>query len=446
MEEPVSYSEPRVKFPDPRKSVITTRDLTLSLPKGMDKSAQQPVGLQDVKLIVLVNRCLYLVAEEVPGRLVVGEVLSRNLRLTELYGGTRGDVASEVFVKYNNLNRALRSVEHVLSGLETFELPVLESWKRVLMALMRSSWSLAGATAVQIAEHVSIAEETIATHGRVRNDEKVFALAETIRSVVLEDSRGQHNPARIPLIARSGERHVDARIAQALSISYRMVWRRIVLKDYVRQMREIVTHVADVSHQLLVCWLFTGHNRTTRRVRVEAGRMSAEAAWLRTFVGRPFSNTFGHCADDLESASRLLIQSADLVRAGDPEAGANLVEVEVLGLIQKTYRASESERRHHWPLENMMVETSLIAHGRLEVTGAQVRKWRNLLSSIHHSLVVGEKKLTQQRWDEGFDRPTRPLMMANVHLARTQLLCKEEDGGPNVLEMHNHLKKTSLAS
>ena len=437
----MTHIEPRVGFADLRSPVIITRDLRVaSGNKGVE-----PVHVTALKVVVVVNRCVYIVADPGDTNLKVGEVLMRNLDYTRKYGGSRGDSATEVFVRYDNINNAIRGNENALFQLNQNELPALNSWRLSLRELMRSSWTLGDAAQGEIETHALLAEDVVDEHSGVRNPEKVIALAKTIQASIARDRRGQHNPGRIPLIVLSGDRCLNERVTSILSMSYRLMWRGLTLRKYRNHMRDITTELEDSVAHLLTTTLAAGPARSTHSIRREIGCMVSGAETIRTYLGRPFSNLLAHSANDLDAIAVHLHQVDSLVVGGRADAAEELIQQLVLPLVRIIYRACKHQRIHQWPIEDMMIRTSIVKRNPNDVRGSELRGWELELMGVRRSLKELDP-ITGEEWDKRFVQNIVAGVVTNLNIAIRHLTKPTSEGGPNFHGMHERLKIVSSTS
>jgi len=415
--------EPRVKFPEPLQPVLVTRNLTLARDK------KDPLLIEGVELIVLVNRCLYLVTEDGHG-LRSGQVLARNLDLTQRRGGSSELPETEQFIAFKTLNTARRGVSKIDPGRKV-EHADLAKWLKDLDWMVRTSWTLHLADEEEEAQYVAVAETAASDHKRVRNTKKVKAVAQTDKASSPIDSIGRKNTGRLPLTCFAGERKLRERVMQMRGIGYRMSWREVVLMHYIDRMREITRQIRiDAQHRFQSPYLF-GAKRTRRTVMTEADRMVQEAEILKSLVGRPFDRNFQHVAKEL-------IESAAQMRDAAHGLDGKLMKP-VQSLLRKIYRSARI-LEFHWDLEELLVQMSILRAGRRELSEAQKKNWYYDLRRIHKRLTRPDP-VTNERWEEGFSRRVLPHVFPQVHLASVHLMQPIEKGGPDIEGAYARIKE-----
>jgi len=140
--------EPDVRWPDLEKPVVIKRDLVLVLHQKTSKKSDLIV-CADISLEVLVNGCLYVVAED-SDHLRRGQVLSRNLDLTRKHSGSLQDQASHCFIRFDGVNDARRGIGRIDGRYRRVESPDLTEWRKQLDWMMRQAWSLHKDEAVEV--------------------------------------------------------------------------------------------------------------------------------------------------------------------------------------------------------------------------------------------------------------------------------------------------------
>lgn len=415
--------EPRVTWPDPFKPLFTTRALTLT------RSKREPLAIEGIKLIVLVNKCLYLVPEDGYG-LKAGQVLARNLDLTERRGGSREQPGTEQFVAFESLFTARRGVSKIDpgQGVETVD---LEAWLKDLDWMVRTSWTLHLADEEGEGQYVWRAEQAASARARVRNEHKSSAQGRTVQAASVKDSRGRKNPGRIPLICFAGERELHRRIRQIRGIGHRMSWRQVVLEHYIDRLREVIQQISRDAHYRIGSPLLFGDKRTRRTVLTQADQMDFEAGRIQAVVGRPFSRTFVHVAEDLCATA---IQFRDAAK----ELSGEIME-SAQATLRKIYR-SVRMLEFHWRLEELLLQASDFKASGKELEQSQKTAWHNELRRVHW-LLTRPDPFTGERWEEGFQRRVLPHVVPQIHLADVHLMQTVEDGGPDFEGMYDRLRE-----
>ena len=133
-------TELEVQWPKLNEPVVITRDLILCV-QTKEKKTLESKRISGLKLEILVNGCLYLVAEDGHG-LRRGQVLSRNLKLTEKNGGCRSDPTTHCFIRYDGVNEARRSLGRLEGNYRKVEIPIITEWRKKLEWMLRASWTL----------------------------------------------------------------------------------------------------------------------------------------------------------------------------------------------------------------------------------------------------------------------------------------------------------------
>lgn len=397
----------------------------------LTRNGDPPVKIDRMRLIVLVNYCLYLVPENAHG-LKAGQVLWRDMSLTLRRGGSREDPATHQFKAYYDLNHARRAAALIEPSYRDVEDAKLREWLQTLDWMVRTSWSLHRVGEEEQLNYEWVAEQLAQTHARVRNDHKVQAQRRSAQAGSITDSIGRRNPGRIPLIVFASERQLRKRLHEMRGISRRMSWRQVVLEHYIDSLREITRTISrSAQHRVESPQLF-GSARTTGTVRKEADRMQAEAERLRSLVGRPFSRNFNRVADNLDSAAVQMREAAEHLNGQ--------LMGPVADELQMIYRSTKL-LEYHWRLEELMVHTSRMAHnGTPDLSPGQQLMWEDELARIHAALVRPDP-VTQKLWDTGFRRRMTRRVTSQVQLAKARLMQPDAAGGPDIVQMHEHLKE-----
>ncbi len=410
--------EPRVKWPDPWEPVYVTRPLTLA------RGGHRPLQINALKLIVLCNHCLYLVAEDKHG-LRTGQVLARNLDLTRRRGGKQGELETEQFIRFENLNAARRGVSKYDPG-QGVEQADINRWLADLDWMVRTSWTLHRADPDEQAQYIARAENTAAARSRVRNEEKVEAAGRTSQASSPIDSIGRPNTGRLPLICFAGERKLHDRIQQMRGIGRRMSWRELVLMHYIDRLREISKQVRRDAEQRWKSSPIAGPKRRPSRLLQEATRMRWEAGQLRKLIGRPFDRNFLNVARDLEEA-------ADQMQAAAAARDSSLIE-QVKATLRKIFRSSQL-LVFHWDLEELLVSISTHQVSKQGLTPQQRRLWYNEVERIHR-MLKGRESTTNEPWEKGYRRKVLPRVNSELQLAKVNLAQKNL----NLKQAYEHLK------
>jgi len=405
-------------WPDPWEPAYITRSLTLA------RKDQDPLVINQIRLIVLVNRCLYLVAEDVHG-LRSGQVLARNLALTRRRGGSRDEPETEQFIRFETLNTARRGVSKIDPG-QGVEQADLSDWLKDFDWMVRTSWTLHLGGPQEDAEYVAVAEQAAQSHARVRNEDKVGAVAQTEQAASLIDSIGRRNTGCLPLVCFKGERQLHRRIQSMRGIGRRMSWREVVLMHYIDRLREIAKQVRRDAEQRWKSSPISGPTRRPSKLLQESTRMRYEANQLRKLVGRPFDRNFKNVADDLEEAAQ---QMLDAAAARDPA----LIE-QVKATLRKIFRSSRL-LTFHWDLEELLIAISTHRVMGHELTPQQRRQWYNEVDRIHQLLMRNES-VTSEPWEMGYRRSVLPRVVGQLHLAKVNLAQKNL----NLEGAYEHLK------
>ncbi|PJA45398.1 hypothetical protein CO174_03330 [Candidatus Uhrbacteria bacterium CG_4_9_14_3_um_filter_50_9] len=424
------YKEERVRLPDPLEPVYVTRDLTLA------RDGEDPLEIREIRLIILVNRCLYLTTEDGHG-LKTGQVLWRNLALTERRGGSRSEPASEQFIAYDSLNHARRVASLLEPSYREVEDPDLRKWLKELDWMVRTSWTLHEVSEDDQRAYEWRAASVADDHARVQNRNKVAAVGRTAQAASIKDTLGRPNPGRLPLVCFAGERALRKRVNEIRGIGRRISWRQLVLEHYIDRLREIVLDLSRSAEHRLRCRVLFGEDRTVSKVRLVAASMEGSARTLRTLVGRPFNHTFQHVATDLDTCVDVMRRAAEHAKAGRIDEGTALM-AGVKSLLQKIYRSVQI-LQFHWQLEEILVQTSRIKRTSSDLSPSQQRVWHDELRGVQRRLYQTDP-VTGQAWDDGFRRKLVHGVASQIHLADTCLMQPLSAGGPNIKQMHEHLK------
>lgn len=438
MTEPFNF-----RWPDPQEPMIVTRDLTVlrnRRRRGQKGEAKpEPLVLRGIKLIELVPHCLY----EVPAdchelavgvrELRAGCILSRNLKLSErLNGGQLEEEWKQCFISYDGVFKARRGVGHADRRYRSREIPANKRLAGTLDELVRTSWELHKVDEDGRQAFVLIAVQAAKKYGAPIDETKRRAKARTLQAGTLDDTRGQFNPGRIPLICFAGEHEIASRIQAVRGIGRRMSFREAVLEHYIDRLREIVLEVSrSQQYRLREEWLAPSSGRTPKAVRTEADRLEDAAKRLRAIVSRPFSRSFTRSADDLDAATKLLREAA-----GDRNGDGILKAKELVGQV---FRATV-QQECHWRLEEVLLQLGILEDRGEELEPSRQLMWRDELRAVHHKLVSVEP-VTGKRLEHGFKGPVLQRVIPNVHLAGVHLMRVLAQGGPDLATMKDHLDK-----
>lgn len=430
----------RFVWPDPLAPRFITRDLTVlrGEEKGKKRKRKPPLPLCGVRLIELVPHCLY----EVPidchdlakgvDELRAGSILSRNMKLSERLNG--GSVEGEVQQHFQSLDgvyMARRGLGGIDRRYRSREIPANRKLAGTLDEMVKRSWELHLVDEEEREAFVLVAVQAAEEYGRPVDEDKVAAQERTLQAGNPFDTKGRHNPGRIPLICFAGERRIAKRIHAVRGKGRRMSFREAVVEHYIDRLCEIARDVSrSQRHRLREAWL-TGKERTPVRVRREADRLEGAARRLRAIVSRPFSRSFTHCANDLNEAARLLRVAAK-ERRGDEVAQAK----EVIGRV---YRAM-IQMECHWRIEDILLQASILEDRNQELGASQRKMWHEELRAVHRRLTSVDA-LTGKRLEDGFRRQVLPRVFPHVQLADIHLMQDDPDRGSDLATMREELRK-----
>jgi len=130
-------------------------------------------------------------------------------------------------------------------------------------------------------------------------------------------------------------------------------------------------------------------------------------------------------------------RAAEHAKAGRIDEGTALM-AGVKSLLQKIYRSVQI-LQFHWQLEEILVQTSRIKRTSSDLSPSQQRVWHDELRGVQRRLYQTDP-VTGQAWDDGFRRKLVHGVASQIHLADTCLMQPLSAGGPNIKQMHEHLK------
>ena len=426
----MATSEPRVWIPKLSEPVIIERNLVFV--QGKDRAREIEGNkrfLENVALEVLVNGALYLVIRDGHG-LRAGNVLSRNLRMTQKGGGDRDDPTTHHFIRFDGVNSARRALGRLQESYKRQERPSLQSWRRDLDWMMRTSWTLHRADEADEAMFVWRAEQIAKKHGRVKDDEKVSASTRTHKAGTRRDKTDRVNTGMIPLLCSAANRSLIRRTQAIRGIGRRMDFRAVVLEEYIDQLRESCKHIRNAAQQRLSSAHVFGDKRTRGTVQEAAERMRGYSQYLDQIHARPFSRAFTHVSADLRHAASAMNHAAQTLDAKRMEVAA--------AVLKKIYR-SMLILEYHWRLEEVLVVISDYHHRKSEISGPELELQLEELTLVHAELVTPDP-FTKQELEYGFRNSILPRVVSSVKLARLTLEHGVEDGSATT-EAYRHLKE-----
>jgi hypothetical protein len=427
----MSTPEPRVIWPNLLRPAIVQRDLVFVQGKNTENGTEpEKKFLVNVPLEVLVNGCLYLVIRDGHG-LRSGQVLSRNIKLTEASGGSRSDPSSHHFVRYDGVNDARRSLGRLHGSYTKAEIPALRGWRNKLDWMMQTSWTLHRASEDETASFVWVAEELADVHGGVRDDDKLSAIVRTMKAGSKTDGTGRVNTGMIPLLCSAADRSLSRRTQAVRGIGRRMDWRAVVLEAYIDQLRGECRRIRNAARQRLSSENVFGEKRTQESVRTAARRMREFSGALGQVHARPFSRAFTHVSADLVFAASQMDYAAETIDAVRMEA--------VAAVLRKIYR-SMLMLDYHARLEEVLVVIADYHHRGSEIGGAEYAVSVQEMAEVH-SLLTGNDSYTGEPLEEGFRNSVLTRVASSVHLARHVLMHGDDEGSSKTSAAYRHLKE-----
>ena len=418
----MSEIEPRMIWPDPSGPMIVRRGMTVNVSNGNGRE-RPPVSLLDVPVEVLVNGSLYFAVEDREG-LREGDVISRNLALTEDSGGDVGVPADQRMIVYAGVYRALRGIGHIRPQYDRVEVPRLYQWQQTLRWLLQVSWTLQHATPEEIAAYASGTLQLTLEFGAVRDDEKVAARDRTTASSSLTDRRGVHNVNRLPPLLWSSDMALGRRIVAIRGKGRRMDWRAMVLAHYLDRLLQICRSIHHAALERRKSDAVFGAGRTRQNALRAAVRMRDYAFELRTIHAQPFRRSLHRVADDLEVVAIHL------------ETGSLRDAQAVLGRI---HRSMVLMTEYHRRLEEILVVVSRVHHLHIVPPQQEIRTLQWELRSIHKALARSDLE-TGERWEDGFKLGVLPHVLSQVGQARGALARRE---GADIEGAYEHLKQAA---
>jgi hypothetical protein len=280
--------------------------------------------LYRLDLFQLVQDRLYVVTENMKthsGRLLEGEILSANLRLTRRNGFNPNDPEQINYHRYRNIYEAMRGLGMARRKYDALEVPDLHVWKEGLQQLliMVGDFTVGGGQDLAAEIFAAMVKEQAERQQWVEDPDKVKAYEQTI-GLTLHDSRDRFNPGRLPLKIFSAKDALTRRQGKTRIIGLKMDGRVAVLAAH------LVALLAKRDEiEVAVCRLL--QNNRVFGPKFDAGLLQRKAAAMEEYATtlfhihtRPFGPwSFRHTAKDL-------VEAATFLRAGDQQAARVFLE------------------------------------------------------------------------------------------------------------------------
>ncbi len=425
----MGYPEPRVVWPSLDRPIHIERDLVFVQGRANGTEGEKKF-LTAVALEVLVNGSLYVVIREGHG-LRKGQVLSRNMKLTEVGDGDRHDPSSHHFIRYDDVYNARRALGRLHGNYKRAEVPSLRGWSSQLNWMMEMSWTLHKAGEGDKNQFVWVAEQLIDQHGRVRDSNKVSAIGRTRKAGTKTDATGRVNTGMIPLLCSAANRSLTRRIQAVRGIGRRMDWRAVVLEAYIDQLREQSQVIGRAAKQRLASAHVFGDKRTKGSVERHANRMRSYAERLGQIHARPFSRAFMHVGAELLLGASSMSYAAETLDSDRMEESA--------AILRRIYRSMKM-LEYHSRLEEILVLVAEAHHRGVEVEGRTLTLCIEELSRVH-SLLTQNDSFTGESLEEGFRNSVLARVVSSMQLARLALLHGVADGESKTSVAYKNLKE-----
>ncbi len=405
----MTYFEAGVVWPDIKSPILAERPLRI-----VNGRVDGQTVIPSIKLVVLVNSCLYAVHEDGHG-LRAGDILSRNLDLTRRKGGDTTESSERVFVRYKSIYDARRGIGRVYGHYHEIEIPELARWKMDADWLLRTSWMLHRATKEQEEQFVWKAERQIRKHEKDKSEVKLDALLRLFKIQSMIDSLGRRNTAMIPLLCCAIDRSLEARTQQVRGIGRRMDWRAVVLEYVIDQMQTECRAIRRAAQDALQAKDIFGEARTPKTLRGRANRMNEYAQFLKTVQVRTFTRVFAHVISELEEVAELFHDAASKRDRGPLERARQL-----LGKIYRSMVLLEQ----HWRLEEVLIVVSSHTHNVEVLSADQIRLFTEELDEVHRTLTNPDP-VTGVHIDTDFETDVLPSVIGSVLSCLTNLRGEE---------------------
>jgi len=417
----MTYFETGVAWPDVKCPVTAERPLRVANGRSDGHTV-----ISSLKVVVLVNGCLYAVLEDCHG-LRAGDILSRNFDLTRRKGGDTTEPSEQVFVRYKSIFDARRGIGRVYGRYREIEIPELARWKMDTDWLLRTSWTLHRATKEQEEQFVWQAERQIKKHEKDTSEVKLDALRRLFKIQTMTDSLGRRNTTMIPMLCCAIDRSLEARTQQVRGIGRRMDWRAIVLEHVIDQMQAECRAIRRSAQDVLQANDIFGEARTPRTLRSRANRMSDYAQFLKTVQVRTFTRVFAHVVSELEEVAELFHDAASKRDSGPLERASLL-----LGKIYRSMILLEQ----HWRLEEVLIVVSSHIHNVEVLSVDQISLFTEELDEVHR-ILTNQDSVTGVHIDTDFETDILPVVVGSVLSCLTNL---RGEGGVFLPSLYDDLK------
>lgn len=417
------YLEVEVVWPDLKNPVTTRRPLSVADGHG----GVTQIGA--INLIVLVNMCLYIVAEDAQG-LRAGDILSRNLELTRRRGQDSLNLANQMFLRYRSVYDARRGLGRIDGRYKSSEIPELKRWGMDADWLIRASWSLRRDRPDLDAQFMWVADRRVQGHRGDRADLKIGARALFERVTTLRDRLGRRNTPSLPLQLSAADRLLEARAHEVRGIGRRMDWRGVVLEHVLDQLERECRAIRRAAQDALTAKNLFGEERTPKSLRTRANRMGEYAGLLRDLQVRTFDRSFTHIISELEEICELLHDAADRRSADRLER--------VRELLRKIYDAMVLAEQH-WRIQEILLVVADHHHRRAPLSREQIDLFVDEITEIVRALTDPDP-ITAESIGATFRTDVVPIVRGQLTLAKLDLRNAE---GVDTERLYDHLKKAS---
>lgn len=369
------------------------------------------------KLRMLVPSSVYVI-EDVPDEIQgwkSGQILIRNLELTERVKGKNAEYDDQVFVRYDNLFDAWRAMSRLNPRYRGNEIPDMDACLADSDRLTELAWELKPTTTEAGVQYQLIAHQVTQKMGRPRNAHKKHVLQKTHAAMKMTDVSGRFNAGRLPLMHLSIDTALWKRIRDARGIGHRMDFRAAVLELFIATLVAATTTAQrDVKHLLRKNGLFY-RLRQPSEVRRAAQTLLQSADQLSHLTVRPFSHVFQNCVLDMRDAAVFMNKAAD---DRDP---IQLDHAKIV--LNRAYRSLEL-LKGSFILQEALATVASFVYQRKEMDNYAAQDIRDMVLSV--DFLFGKiDEFTGETYDHGFRTPILENVQKHMNDARQDLLKKE---------------------
>lgn len=365
------------------------------------------------KLRMLVPSSVYVI-EDVPDGIQgwkSGQILIRNLELTERVKGKDVVYDDQVFVRYDNVYDAWRAMSRLNPQYRGNEIPDMNACLADSDRLTELDWELKPTTTEAGIQYQLIAHQVTKKIGRPRNAHKKRALQKMHAAMKMVDVSGRFNAGRLPLMHLSMDTALWKRIRQARSIGHRMDFRAAVLELFIAELVEATTTAQrDLKHLLRKNGLFY-RLRQPSEVRRAVQTLSQSAEQLSHIAVRPFSHVFQNCVDDMQAAVVFMNMAAN---------ERDSIQLDFAKIVlNRAYRSLEL-LKGSFILQEALATVASFVYQHKELSSETIMDIRDTIFSV--DFLYGKlDEFTGEAHDHGFHTPIVERAQKHMHEARQEL-------------------------